>query len=637
MKKSAIIALTALCFAVACNKFDDSAIWEKLNDHENRIVYLEEVCRKMNTDIVNLQTIITALESNDNIVSVSPLATGDGYTFTFSSGKSIVIYSGVNGQDGTDGKDGVDGKDGIDGKDGVTPVISVMKDTDGVYYWTVNGEWLLVNGNKVKASAEDGEDGTDGITPQFKIEDDYWYVSYDNGASWNSLGKASGLQGDSYFSEVSVNDHFVVFVLKDGTEITIPKNSQGDMSLELLVFSNVASFSGMVNTNSPDIEVGIIYSYSPDVKVQNSTKISTYDFDENGGFNLIIRDLDTYSTVYYRSYIYMNGLYSYSDVETFETEGEPANCYLISEPGSYGFPAVKGNSTESVGDVSFVEVLWESFGTSTAPSVGDLIKSATYDNGCVFYTTADAFKEGNAVIAAKDADSTILWSWHIWLTDKPEDCVLYNNVGTIMDRNLGATSATPGDVRALGLLYQFGRKDPFLGSSSINGVVSVNSTSIWPEVSAYATLDYAIENPMTFIQGSLDYDSHPWCSGCSTMWDIEKTIYDPCPVGYRIPNNFAGCELNVDWYDSANKGMGFYDNILWFPMAGQRTYSGSLKDVGVNGYYWSFGPSGAESSAKYLYFNSTSLNTSKHDYYDYYFGTYVYRAAAKSVRCQKEE
>lgn len=184
----------------------------------------------MNADIVNLQTLVTALESNDNIVSVSPLATGDGYTFTFSSGKSIVIYSGVNGQDGTNGKDGVDGKDGIDGKDGVTPVISVMKDTDGVYYWTVNGEWLLVNSNKVKASAEDGEDGTDGITPQFKIEDDYWYVSYDNGTSWEQLEKASGsnglngANGDSFFKGVSMADGYVQFTLNDenGTIIKVP-------------------------------------------------------------------------------------------------------------------------------------------------------------------------------------------------------------------------------------------------------------------------------------------------------------------------------------------------------------------------------------------------------------------------------
>lgn len=426
MKKSAIIALTALCAAVACNKFDDSAIWEKLNDHENRIVYLEEVCRKMNADIVNLQTIVTALESNDNIVSVSPLATGDGYTFTFSSGKSIVIYSGVNGQDGANGKDGVDGKDGIDGKDGVTPVISVMKDTDGVYYWTVNGEWLLVNGNKVKASAEDGEDGTDGITPQFKIEDDYWYVSYDNGASWNSLGKASGSQGDSYFSEVSVNDHFVVFVLKDGTEITIPKNSQCALDIELTsVVSNQATFNGTVYGNSPDLEVGIIYSFDDcDVKARTARKKCIYDISSDGTFEITLQALQSHSTIYYRSYIYMNGIYSYSDVQSFETgnislDNVAANCYVIYASGSYKFPTVKGNGTKSIGEVSYAEILWESLGTSEIPSIGDLIKTATYSDGYITFETSDTFKEGNAVIAAKDEEGTVLWSWHIWLVEDP--------------------------------------------------------------------------------------------------------------------------------------------------------------------------------------------------------------------------
>lgn len=230
MKRLITFALMTICLFVSCSKFDDSEIWDKLNDHESRIAYLEEVCKKMNTDITNLQTIVTALESNDYIVTASPLASGDGYTFIFKSGKSVVIYNG---------KDGIDGADGKDGKDGVTPIISVMKDVDGVYYWTVNNEWLLVNGEKVRASAfdgvdgEDGKDGVngeDGITPKFKIEDDYWFVSYDNGKSWEELGKASGSNGldgddgDSFFKGVSISDGFVQFVLNDenGTVIKVP-------------------------------------------------------------------------------------------------------------------------------------------------------------------------------------------------------------------------------------------------------------------------------------------------------------------------------------------------------------------------------------------------------------------------------
>ena len=131
-----------------------------------------------------------------------------------------------------------------------------------------------------------------------------------------------------------------------------------------------------------------------------------------------------------------------------------ANCYIISSPGAYKFNTVKGNSSESVGAVASAEVLWESFGTDTAPAVGDLIKSVKYSDGYIAFQTASAFKEGNAVIAAKDASGIILWSWHIWLTDQPQGQEYFNGAGTMMDRNLGATSATPGDVGALGLLYQ---------------------------------------------------------------------------------------------------------------------------------------------------------------------------------------
>lgn len=258
MKRLITLALVAICTAISCSKFDDSAIWDKLNDHETRLAYLEEVCKKMNTDIVNLQTIITALETNDYIVNVSPLATGDGYTFIFKSGKSVVIYDGKDGKDGTDGKDGIDG---------VTPTISVMKDIDGVYYWTVNGEWLLVNGQKVKASATDGKDGQngtngangtngkDGITPKFKIEEDYWYISYDNGNSWEQLGKATGnngldgINGDNIFSKVTQDERFVYFYLMNGSMITLLKHDPVNIQFEDLAVKAICCKNWDVDKN----------------------------------------------------------------------------------------------------------------------------------------------------------------------------------------------------------------------------------------------------------------------------------------------------------------------------------------------------------------------------------------------------
>ena len=145
--------------AVSCNDaFDDSLLWEKINNHENRIAALEELCKQMNTNITSLQKIVNALQNNDYVTNVAPITKDGetiGYTITFTKSEPITIYLG---------KDGIDGTNGKDGKDGHTPIIGVKQDTDNLYYWTVDGEWLLdSNGNKIKAQSVDGEDGKDGI------------------------------------------------------------------------------------------------------------------------------------------------------------------------------------------------------------------------------------------------------------------------------------------------------------------------------------------------------------------------------------------------------------------------------------------------------------------------------------------
>ena len=190
MKTTFLIIALALPLVFGCEKFDDSHLWDSINDLNNRVERLEDLCDRMNANISSLQVIVQALQTNDAIKSVTSLPNGEGYTIIFVSGKLINIYNGTNG---VDGKDGVDSKPGEDGENGVTPIISVKKDSDGVYYWTVNGDWLIVDGHKVKAVGTDGKDGSngqdgvdgkpgidgtngmDGVTPQFKIEDGYWY------------------------------------------------------------------------------------------------------------------------------------------------------------------------------------------------------------------------------------------------------------------------------------------------------------------------------------------------------------------------------------------------------------------------------------------------------------------------------
>ncbi|MGN0189234.1 MAG: fimbrillin family protein [Candidatus Cryptobacteroides sp.] len=177
-----------------------------------------------------------------------------------------------------------------------------------------------------------------------------------------------------------------------------------------------------------------------------------------------------------------------------------ANCYLISQAGDYKFKTVLGNTDGTVGNVKSVEVLWESFGTNVMPNVGDLITSVSYKDGYVRFSTPETFANGNAVIAVRNSTGTILWSWHIWCSEEGWQEHIYNNdAGTMMDRNLGATASATWNSKSLGLCYQGGRKDPFLGSSSYSSSVQALSTGTWEVSSLKMTNELAIANPTTFF------------------------------------------------------------------------------------------------------------------------------------------
>ena len=238
MKKLFFILAASMLLASGCSdEYDDSALTGRVGDLENRVKTLEELCRQMNTNISSLQTLVTALQNGDYITSVTPVTSGGqtiGYTMTFKHALPITIYHGTNGKDG---QDGTDGKDGQDGKNGTTPVIGVAP-YNGVYYWTLNGTWLTdTSGNKIKAEGTDGkpgQDGKDGITPKLKIENGYWWISYDNKVSWTKLGQATGndgKDGDTLFSKVDDQGKEVVFTLTNGTVITIPKGDNSQFAI----------------------------------------------------------------------------------------------------------------------------------------------------------------------------------------------------------------------------------------------------------------------------------------------------------------------------------------------------------------------------------------------------------------------
>ena len=234
-----IILFVWVTFLLSCSTasmYDDTKLKDSISNLEARVTKLETLCNQMNSNISALQAVVVALQNKEYIESIKPLPDNQGYSFSFSSGRFVTVYNGKDGKNGTDGKDGkngIDGKDGengrdgVDGKDGVTPVIGVRQDTDGVWYWTLNGDWLYVDGKKAKAvgvDGQDGADGKDGVTPKLKIEEGMWYMSCDDGVSWKQLGRATGDDGaDAGIISVTEDNGYVHFGMSDGTVITIAK------------------------------------------------------------------------------------------------------------------------------------------------------------------------------------------------------------------------------------------------------------------------------------------------------------------------------------------------------------------------------------------------------------------------------
>lgn len=283
---------------VSC--YDDSALWDSVKDHESRISKLEAQCKELNTNITSLKTLVDAYLSADYITDVTPVMEGGeevGYVITFAKNGKITIYHGEDGAPGADGKDGQDGQDGKDGQDGNAPKLGIKQDTDGSYYWTLNGEWLLDdNGAKIKAVGEDGADGangangtngtngtdgtdgTDGITPTLKIEEEYWYISYDGGQTWTNLGKAVGEDGkDSMFSNVYEDNGYIIFTLVDGTSYRIPTEATAATANTLDIQFSVEQGTAIV----PDLTTKIKYTITG---AEGSTLVRTSSYDYEVAF-----------------------------------------------------------------------------------------------------------------------------------------------------------------------------------------------------------------------------------------------------------------------------------------------------------------------------------------------------------------
>lgn len=355
-----------------------------------------------------------------------------------------------------------------------------------------------------------------------------------------------------------------------------------------------------------------------------------------------------------------------------------ANCIQHAEPGTYTFDvspyfttdsysyAYEFNTRNDLALASSADLLWQ--------SAQSMITSLTLskDRKSITFTAA---KQGNALVAIRDAEGTILWSFHLWIS--PVETVLYPNGYYVLDRNLGARSNTKGEKSSWGLYYQWGRKDPmpelmkgnatWWASATCykmdNSDFRIDGIATGPGVDHY----YAIKHPTTFIKkaGSTNVD---WIyeGGNDRLWGnpeghskpniktLKKSIYDPCPEGYMVPP--------MDLFSANGVTKGEITNFPAFggePAATTTNSGRTLTTSGINQWYpaarqyhnnMDLSPSPTAASTRLndhiIRLWSSAPNTTANDRaaHSFVFGmkaaaTYpehsVHRAFGYSVRCVK--
>ena len=280
--------------------------------------------------------------------------------------------------------------------------------------------------------------------------------------------------------------------------------------------------------------------------------------------------------------------------------GKWANCYLLDESGaaSYSFEPKHVSGEGISGQLRTVEVLWE--------TAQNTVENLAYDQTAnKVYFTKTAGAKGNAVIALRDYNGNLLWSFHLWATSQDVKDISLGGV-TFLDRNIGAianTAPLAAENDAVGMFYQWGRKDPFPAPSKMNEANGVLS-EVYPQAAitlqtkqSGVSLETAILNPTVYYWGNDNSGPEDWSSVRNDeYWNTaSKTDYDPCPYGYVVPD-----KAQIDALIASRSGhAASYGNLLkcddgttnylssggWFRRKLHAT--SQYAHVGQHPHYWS--------------------------------------------------
>ena len=378
--------------------------------------------------------------------------------------------------------------------------------------------------------------------------------------------------------------------------------------------------------------------------------------------------------------------YNLSNSSGEEAVENTANCYLVNAPGIYSLPLVYGNgikngnfNTPAYNKPHFRNHLDKQISnpyiynnSQCNPTDAILLWQDEENLVTEVWLSADkkrlefkvdrsAIRQGNAVVAVR-GKGEVMWSWHIWCTNLPADQVYmankYGNSYTFMDRSLGATSALD-DTGSLGMSYQWGRKDPIPGSSKFYDMTeptlygSVTKVSVAASDASTGTIANAIQNPVTFLKAAdwlfAGRNNYLWGNpqGEEELTAThQKSIYDPCPPGYRIPgkdafsiftktgeNTTDPAQHNVVNTSPTKRGWYLYyaatgsGEQAWFPYNGCRYYSSGALNRGSFYYYWTSAPSAGTKSCCLAFKNDWKEVDPLYTFQ---------RGNAQTIRCVKE-
>lgn len=665
MKKLTMF-ISAVLLLAGCDEYNDAALRERIDDLDARVETLEERIERLGGQVEALETLVAALDAGWQVASVDP--TDEGIVVRFDNGRTVEIAPA----------------------EGAAAVGAAEE--EGVWYWTLTadghtsfltdpaGERVPVLGNRVGIDAEG-----------------YWTLNSGEGSvrirdeEGNPVRLADPEERESLFASVTDGEGEVVFVLSDGTVLTVGKVKQIAIDFPegtryvLRPNQTRAIPFAVTGRDARNLSATLL----PGGLWRGSATLTPQQEGYTGEVLLTAPATEQTSDIVLlvadgKGGVWIAQLSASVDTSVDLSAEGTANCYVVSTPGSYYFDATKrGNGAAmpealaaAAGFAPELEIPADASADWLWTSDEGLLSDIRLDNGRIRFKAGSG--RGNAVIALS-AGGEILWSWHIWLTDDP---TLAAHTGSaaeyeIMDRNLGATSSATDDVHAYGLYYQWGRKDPFAGAAEAGTI----STGIREEeaftsatascrfnpafadagwavaanddasISTGRTIAYTIAHPTTFVRYNLQIDD---MSGIGTwynedytaylkLWGFDedtkhntKTLFDPCPPGWKVPghSNTVWADLTKDTAPAAGELRGRSYHGGYYPAAGLRlANSGRLSNTACYAYFWSAANFNEYNyahtyKAYQLYFNrATSVSNN-------YSGE---EASGASVRCVREK